>query len=240
MNASRRVEMRIATDLIGGCVAWALIFIAGRASERLVFPNAESLRPLSLVEAAMISGLTLVVLMIIDRQAGSRFLIATRLFFVVGVLCLVQWTWLLKVGQWWTENEDRLRIAADHPVLTLFVEAAVPALLGAFTWLVFIGRTSIAKRLVLVVFSVVGCLGAAWLVNPEVVDGTLEAARWVPLASPRHLSGAHTNPLPRHMAYIAVATITGLFFYIASRRRSAGTIHERRDPRVRPAQVARE
>jgi hypothetical protein len=212
--------MKGASDLLGGCIAWSVILLGGRVGERLLFPQAQALRSLTLLEVAIVSMLTIVVLTISDMRSVRRFPVATRLCFVVALLCMVQWTWLLKVGPWFTADEERLQLAVRHPVVTLLIEGATPALLGACTWLLFIGPISMVRRGWLLALSLAGCLLAAWVVSPEVIRGTIESAGWVQLASPHHLSGAHTNPLARHVAYIAVAAMTGLLFYITTRQKA--------------------
>lgn len=213
--------MRHVNELLAGTVGWVLVVVGNRVGERLLFSNAKSLRPITLLEAATVSAITLVVLMAVGAMRKNPFVIATKLFAVTTVLCILQWLWLFKISPWWIADEVRVGFAARHPFAMLLIEIGLPALAGAIGWMILIRGITTGRRIAMVVASFVGCAVAAWIISPEVIRGTFELAGWLALASPRHLSGAHTDPVPRNFAYIVVAAVTGLMFYVSALRARA-------------------
>ena len=209
--------MRYVDELIGAAVAWSVIFVVGRAGERLLFANAKSLRPLTLLEAATVSAIALIALVVIGQVRRIAFVIAPKLLLVMTILCIVQWLWLFRISPWWIADEARVAFAARHPFVMLIIEIGLPAFAGGITWVALMHAVTRRRRIVVVVASFVACAVTASVISPEVIRGTFELAGWVGLASPRHLSGTHTNPLPRNFAYVVVAALTGLILYVTAR-----------------------
>jgi hypothetical protein len=91
----------------------------------------------------------------------------------------------------------------------LAIEIFPLALIAALAW----GwRTMrLGLRAAVFVVATILCVVAVAAMTPAVLRGVAEQSGWI-VGSVHHVSGIHELPLPRHIAYIVLATLAGLPF----------------------------
>jgi hypothetical protein len=202
-------------ELGAALATFAATLAAWRGFERLVFPSAYSLRVPSLIEAGAIAATSAAALLLVTRRSGTSRL-AVKLLAIAAALSVLQWVWLVRLQPWWTSSDTHLRFESRHPILLLFVEAAVPAIAGTALWMFLSRRKDRFCAIALAAASLAASVAALLLISPEVVRGALEQAGWVELAVRDHLSGAHSAPVRRHVGYIVAGALTGFLFHLWS------------------------